>query len=258
MQDISIRAIRHLNEVDLIAAEDTRKTGKLLKHYNISSKLISFHEYNKWQRIAQILERLAMGDVALVSDAGVPTISDPGSELVKAVIEAGFKVIPIPGPSAVTAALSVSGFRASSFVFVGFLPRARSQRKKFLQTITTEKRTLIVFEAPHRMRSTIEDINEAFGNRRISVSRELTKLHEETFQGSPSEALNYFQKPKGEFTLIIEGSKTDPNPVSDETMMEELRYLRSQGLTAKDAAIRLNDLLNIPKNRVYKLWLKLS
>jgi len=256
LEDITIRAVRHLHEADLIAAEDTRKTGILLKHYGISTKMISFHEYNKWQRITQILDYIENGNVALVSDAGVPTLSDPGSELVQRVIEAGFKVIPIPGPSAVTAALSVSGFRGDSFIFVGFLPRVRSQRKKILKTLVTEQQTLILFEAPHRMRSSLEDIDEAFGNRRISIGRELTKLHEEIFQGSPSEALNYFQKPKGEFTLVIEGTKKRPEPVSDEAMIEKLEGLKSQGLSVKDAAIQLKEL-NIPKNRVYRLWLRL-
>ena len=257
LEDITIRAVRYLDEVDLIAAEDTRKTGKLLKHYGISTKMISFHEYSKWQRTTQILDHLATGDVALVSDAGVPTLSDPGSELVQRVIASGFKVIPIPGPSAVTAALSVSGFRADNFVFVGFLPRIQSQRKKLLKALATEQRTLIVFEAPHRMRSTLQDIDEAFDDRLISISRELTKLHEETFQGSASEAYNYFQQPKGEFTLVIEGSTKQADPVSDEALIEKLRGLKSQGLSARDAAVRLNELLDVPKNRVYRLWLKL-
>ena len=258
LEDITIRAIRHLDEVDLIAAEDTRKTGILLKHYGISTKLISFHEYNKWQRITRILDHIENGDVALVSDAGVPTLSDPGSELVQRVIKAGFKVIPIPGPSAVTAALSVSGFRGDSFSFTGFLPRVRSQRKKILKILATEQRTLIVFEAPHRMRATLKDIDETFGDRLISISRELTKLHEETFRGSASEALNYFQQPKGEFTLVIEGSTKQADQVSDEAMIEKLSVLKSQEISARDAAVQLNSLLGVPKNRVYRLWLRLD
>ncbi len=205
LEDITLRALRVLREVDLIAAEDTRRTLRLLNHYNIKKPLISYHEHNKLARIPEILKILEEKDVALVSDAGVPGVSDPGRELVAAALEAGFKVVPIPGPSAIPTALSVSGLPADQFLFLGYLPRKRSERRKLLSSVAEEERTLVAFEAPHRLRESLSDILEVLGDREIAVCRELTKLHEEIFRGKVSEALERFREPLGEFTLVLAG-----------------------------------------------------
>ena len=207
LEDITLRAMRILREVKLIAAEDTRTTRKLLARHEIRTPLMSFHEHNHVRQTPRILEALSEGDVALVSDAGVPTVSDPGAELVRKALELGIEVTPIPGASAVTAALSASGMPADRFTFVGFLPRRRRDRLRVLEGLASIETTLVVFEAPHRLRSTLEDILSAWGDRRMAVCRELTKKFEEVFAGPISEALERFGEPRGEFTLVVEGAE---------------------------------------------------
>ena len=208
-EDITLRALRVLREVDWVAAEDTRHSGQLLKHFQISARLISYHEHNAAQRIPQILKYLAAGQsVALISDAGTPAISDPGEELVRACIQAGIPVIPVPGPVAAVAALAASGLATGRFVFEGFLPLKASQRQARLQQLAQEERTVVLYEAPHRLQQTLQDLLAHCGPRRqIVLARELTKLHESFWRGSLAAALEHCaaQPPRGEFTLVLEG-----------------------------------------------------
>jgi 16S rRNA (cytidine1402-2'-O)-methyltransferase len=192
LEDVSLRAIRILREAKIIAAEDTRKTRRLLTLYNIKTPVTSYYEHNKLTKLDYIIELLSEGDVALVSEAGMPGISDPGYELIAAASKQGFTVVPIPGPSAVTTALAVSGLPTDRFLYTGFLPNRSSARRRALEAIASETGTIIVLEAPHRITATLSDILAVFGDRRLAIGRELTKLHEEIFRGTVSEALAHF------------------------------------------------------------------
>lgn len=205
LEDISLRALRLLKEVKLIAAEDTRTTRHLLNAYNINTPLTSYHEYSGKAKLEYLLDYLEREDLALVSEAGMPGLSDPGYKLIVAAIERGIPVVPIPGPSAVITALVVSGLPTDQFIYLGFLPRRAGQRQRLFTSLVDERRTMVAFESPHRLRETLCDIEEILGDRRISVSRELTKLHEEVFRGRVSEARRHFTEPRGEFSLVIEG-----------------------------------------------------
>jgi len=205
LEDISLRALRLLREVKLIAAEDTRTTRRLLNAYNIKTPLTSYHEHSKKAKLDYLLDYLEKEDLALVSEAGMPGLSDPGYELIIAAIERGILVVPIPGASAVITALVVSGLPTDQFLYLGFLPRRKGQRQRLLSSIVDEPRTIVAFETPHRLRKALSDIEEILGNRRLSVCRELTKVHEEIFRGRVSQAREHFVEPRGEFSLVIEG-----------------------------------------------------
>ena len=205
LEDISLRALRLLREVKLIAAEDTRTTRRLLNAYNIKTPLTSYHEHSKRAKLDYLLNYLDKEDMALVSEAGMPGLSDPGYELIVAAIERGISVVPIPGASAVITALVVSGLPTDQFLYVGFLPRRKGQRQRLLSSIIDEPRTIVAFETPHRLREALSDIEEILGDRRISVCRELTKIHEEIFRGRVSQAKEHCVEPRGEFSLVIEG-----------------------------------------------------
>jgi len=205
LEDISLRALRLLQEVKLIAAEDTRTTRHLLNAHNIKTPLTSYHEHSKRAKLDYLLNFLEEEDLALVSEAGMPGLSDPGYELIVAAIERGISVVPIPGASAVITALVVSGLPTDQFLYLGFLPRRKGQRQRLLSSIVDEPRTIVAFETPHRLREALSDIEEILGNRRLSVCRELTKVHEEIFRGRVSQAREHFVEPRGEFTLVIEG-----------------------------------------------------
>jgi 16S rRNA (cytidine1402-2'-O)-methyltransferase len=208
LEDITLRALRILSEARLIAAEDSRHTRKLLNHYEIKTPMLSYHEHNKLVRIDEILAKLDGGDVALVSDAGTPGLSDPGYELVRATIEAGHNVSPIPGPSAPIAAIVSSGLPTDAFLFVGYFPRKPQERKRFLQELVDEKRTIIAFESPHRLSKSVADLAQVFGpDRPVVLCREMTKLHEEFFRGTSGEMVEKVrgENPRGEVTLIIGG-----------------------------------------------------
>jgi len=205
LEDISLRALRLLQEVKLIAAEDTRTTRHLLNDHNIKTPLTSYHEHSKRAKLDYLLNYLEKEDLALVSEAGMPGLSDPGYELIVAAIERGISVVPIPGASAVITALVVSGLPTDQFIYLGFLPRRKGQRQRLLSSIVDEPRTIVAFETPHRLREALSDIEEILGNRRLSVCRELTKVHEEIFRGRVSQAREHFVEPRGEFTLVIEG-----------------------------------------------------
>jgi len=205
LEDISFRALRVLREVGLIAAEDTRRTRNLLKAYDIKTPMTSYHEHNKKAKLPYLLSRLEREDVALVCDAGMPVVSDPGYELVAGAIEREVPIVTVPGPSVVTAAIASSGLPASEFIFLGFLPRRKGPRRRLLEAIKLEPRTIVAFESPHRVVEAMKDILGVLGDRRIAVCRELTKLHEEIFRGRVTEAIDHFAEPRGEFTLVIEG-----------------------------------------------------
>ncbi|HUG33782.1 MAG TPA: 16S rRNA (cytidine(1402)-2'-O)-methyltransferase, partial [Anaerolineales bacterium] len=211
LEDMSPRAIRILHEVSLIAAEDTRHTVQLLNHFEIETPLTSYFEHNKLSKLDFILDRLSTGDVALVSDAGTPAINDPGYELVRAALASGFDVLPVPGPSAPISALAVSGLPTDSFLYLGYLPHKKSERRKFVGYIANLSYTLIFLESPHRIVESLEDLLAAFGDRRICVAREMTKMFEEYWRGTLSGAVEYFksQPARGEFTLVVEGKSKE-------------------------------------------------
>jgi 16S rRNA (cytidine1402-2'-O)-methyltransferase len=257
LEDISFRALRILSEATLIAAEDTRKTRHLLTAYGIKTPLTSYHEHSKEAKLFYLLSRLERGDVALVSQAGMPGISDPGYELVAAAIERDISIVPIPGPSVLVTALAVSGLSTSEFIYLGFLPRRKGQRIRLLQRIADEERTIIAFEAPHRLVTTLEDILDILGDRRMAVCRELTKVYEEIFRGTVSAALAHFREPIGEFTLVIEGKPKGERAVTA-PLEEELRRLYQEGLSAKEAVSQVAKVTGVPKKELYRAWLRLG
>ena len=212
LEDLSPRAARVLGQVPMVAAEDTRVARRLLSHLGAHPRLISFNEHNWAQRLDTVLQTLEQNDVALVSDAGMPGISDPGRELVAAAAALGARVESVPGPSAVTTALAVSGLPADAFQFLGFLPRRRKDRQERLREASSSPLTQVMFEAPHRLRATLEDIANAFADRHLAVCRELTKLHEEVFRGTATEALEHFQSPRGELVLVLAGAPPGKSP----------------------------------------------
>ena len=257
LEDLSPRAARVLRSVALVAAEDTRVTRRLLNRLDAHPRLLSFHEHNWRERLGPVLQALEEGDVALVSDAGMPGVSDPGRELVAAAGERGFRIESVPGPSAVTTALAVSGLPADAFTLMGFLPRRRSERQARLREVAASPFTLALFEAPHRLRATLEDIAAILGDRPMAVCRELTKLHEEIFRGTPSEALAHFATPRGEFVLVIAGAAPEAPPEGDaDSIRRFLLERRSAGIRGRDAVAEAVGRFSVSKNRAYQLWLE--
>jgi 16S rRNA (cytidine1402-2'-O)-methyltransferase len=256
LEDISLRALRILKEVVLIAAEDTRQTRKLLARYEITTPLTSYYEHNKLAKLDYILTTLEGKDVALVSDAGMPGLSDPGYELIKAAIARGIPVVPVPGPSALVTALAISGLPTDSFVYLGFLPRRQGERRRLLGSLAGEKRTLVAFEAPHRLRKSLADLADVLGDRQIALARELTKIHEEVWRGSLSQALEHFEQnpPRGEFTLVIAGAGDEAQAIWDEEQVRSaLAELLSEGLDKKEAIKRVAKAAHWPRRQVYKM-----
>ncbi|MFZ5879235.1 MAG: 16S rRNA (cytidine(1402)-2'-O)-methyltransferase [Chloroflexota bacterium] len=259
LEDLSPRAARVLRESVLIAAEDTRHTGSLLKHFEIKTPLTSYYEHNKLTKQDYVLGKLAEGDVALVSDAGTPAINDPGYELVRAALAAGFDVRPVPGPSAPIAALTVSGLPTDAFLYLGYLPHKSGERRKALAQIGNLRYTLIFLETPHRLLDSLTDLLSVLGDRRISVSRELTKLYEETWRGSISGAMAHFtaKEPRGEFTLVVEGQQTvDGARWSEEQLLSAIRDEAQSEKSASQLAGELADQSGWKKKEVYTLILK--
>jgi 16S rRNA (cytidine1402-2'-O)-methyltransferase len=256
LEDISLRALRLLGQVELIAAEDTRTTRHLLNAYNIKAKVTSYYEHNKIAKMGYILDCLKEGDVALVSEAGIPGLSDTGYELISVAIEQGIQVVPIPGASAVTTALVASGMPTDQFLYLGFMPRRKGDRRRLLESIANEARTLIIFEAPHRISDTLEDALEIFGERRIAVCRELTKIYEEIFRSTLSQAIIHFSQPRGEFTLVIEG-KVQAKPDVTKSIEENLIKLYKQGATVKEVIAKFHKT-GIPKKKLYQAWLRIT
>jgi 16S rRNA (cytidine1402-2'-O)-methyltransferase len=260
LEDMTFRAVRILQAVDAIAAEDTRHTGKLLHHFQITTPQVSYHEHNRITRTGELVERLQNGQaIALVSDAGMPGISDPGYELVKACVEAGLTVVPIPGCSAVVAALIASGLPSDRFVFEGFLPTKPKDRRAHLERLKSESRTLVFYEAPHRLRQTLQDLLILGGDRAIVLARELTKLHEEFWRGTIAEAIDQYRdrEPLGEFTLVLAGAELNPLLLSDDALKAELQALLNQGISRSEASRQLAQQTALPRRQIYQLALSL-
>ncbi len=262
LEDITVRAARILTSVPMVAAEDTRVTRRLLNHLDAKPRLVSCNEHNWSRRLSVLLEALDSGDVAMVTDAGSPGISDPGSGVVAAVAEAGYEVVSVPGVSAVSAALSVSGFPADRFTFLGFLPRRRAERTAALNEAATLGQTLVIFEAPHRLKATLSDIADALSDPPLAVCRELTKLHEEVWRGAASDALDYFAEPRGEFTIVIgpvssEISSADGEPViTVDAAREALIQRRAAGMRGREAVAEVVAATGLSRRVVYGLWVE--
>ncbi|MEE9365348.1 MAG: 16S rRNA (cytidine(1402)-2'-O)-methyltransferase [Dehalococcoidales bacterium] len=258
LEDISLRALRVLREVRLIAAEDTRKTKRLLNAYGIQTPMTSYHEHNKKTKLDYILNYLKEDDVALVSEAGMPGVSDPGYELIGAATQASITIIPVPGPSAVITALVVSGLPTDRFLYLGFLPRKAGARKQALKSVVQEPGTLLILEAPHRLQSTLNDLQLVLGDRQIAVCRELTKLHEEVFRGTISQAIAHFTEPRGEFTLVIEGKREEKYRKSSEDIEKQLCDMHQSGVKAKEAIARVAEETGLSRRELYRAWLKMN
>ena len=260
LADLSERAVKVLSEVDFIAAEDTRNTGHLLSYLHIQKPLVSYHEHNKRERGEQICDRLQAGEsCALVTDAGTPAISDPGEDLVALCAERGITVTSIPGCCAGITALTLSGLPTRRFTFEGFLSVNKSERKKHLDSLKNEPRTMIFHEAPHKLKSTLADLRETFGDtRRISLCRELTKLNEEVLRLTLSEAVTYYEEnaPRGEYVLVVEGAEEGSNTAevfwADMSIPDHVAHYVAQGMTKKDAIKTAAKDRGVPKNEVYQ------
>lgn len=256
LEDLSSRAVRVLNEVDFIAAEDTRVTAKILNHIGVKKSLISCQKYNETERSEQIVSRILKGEnAAFCSDAGTPVISDPGGALVSKALDNKVTVVPVPGPSAVVTALSVCGLRCERFCFEGFLPTPKGKRKERLEELQNEKRTLVFYEAPHKLQRTLHDLLSYFGNRKITICRELTKLHEEIWRTDIEEASTYYDvnSPRGEYVLVIEGTKEEKSlEMSLEDAADIARKYMEEGYSASDAAKKAAKETGFTKSDIYK------
>ena len=256
LEDITLRALRVLREVSLIAAEDTRHSGRLLKHFDIKTPAISFHEHSDPARIAEIVDALSNGDVALISDAGTPGISDPGFALVKAALAAGISVSPVPGPSALTAAIPASNLAPDGFLFLGFLPRRKQERRAALTTVRDLPYPLVLYEAPHRLIACLDDILETLGDRPLAIARELTKLHEEITPTTVGAARDRYatETPRGEFVLIIgpEPQTESIITIDDPAVLDLLRERLASGDSPSAAARTVAKELGLPRSAVYE------
>jgi len=265
LEDLTLRAIRTLQEVDLIAAEDTRQTLKLLSHLGVHKPLVSYHEHNQRTAGPALIERLQNGEnVALVTDAGMPAISDPGEDLVRLALEASLPVVPIPGPTAFATALVVSGLATQRFVFEGFLPVKKKERREALERLRLESRTVILYEAPHRLTDTLAELAETLGERPMAVARELTKLHEEVLRGTPAQLLAHFRDhaPRGEFVLVISGAGSNagaaPEEVTPESLAAAVAALEATGVDRKAAMKQVANRFGLTKRDVYQAVLELK
>ncbi|MHB1133736.1 MAG: 16S rRNA (cytidine(1402)-2'-O)-methyltransferase [Chloroflexota bacterium] len=260
MEDITLRALRVLREARLIAAEDTRATRNLLGRYDIHTPVTSYYEHNKLAKLEQVLGALDAGDVALVSEAGMPGISDPGFELVREAVARGLSVVPVPGASAPVTALAVSGLPTDGYLYLGFLPRRAAERRKFLAQVAAEPRTLVAFEAPHRLLDSLEDALAVLGNRPLAAARELTKLHEEVVRGSIDEVLAHYRvvAPRGEFTLVFGGRSREEESPDPAAASARLRELRQAGRKGREAVDEVATTSGLPRREVYRLWLALG
>lgn len=260
LKDITLRALETLENVDIIAAEDTRQTQKLLNHFGIRVPLTSYHEHNKRNKGSYLIEELQKGkQIALVSDAGMPGISDPGTDIVKACLAGNIIVIPIPGPSAVITGLVASGLDTGGFVFVGFLPRGKKEKQNFLIKIASEEKTLVFYESPHRLKESLEVMKECFGERQCCIGRELTKIHEEFIRGSISEVLDKLNgcTIKGEITLMVEGQKNKiENKASWEDIDRQFQNYLEEGYSKKEAVSKTAKILGFSKREIYNRFMK--
>lgn len=261
LEDITFRAIRILKEVDLIAAEDTRQTLKLLNHYEINKPLISYHRHNEEVKQELLIEKLKEGqNIALVSDAGTPVISDPGEVIVKEALKENIKIIPIPGACALINALIASGLDTKEFSFYGFLPLNKKLRIEKLKEIKKENKTIILYEAPHKLTSTLKDLKEILENRKIVVARELTKIHEEYLRGTVEEILEQYKEPKGEHIILIEGTEnkeeTEEEKLKKEMTIEEhYNYYERQGFSKNEIIKKIAKDKGVSKNEIYQMFI---
>ena len=262
LQDMTMRAIQTLKDAMLIAAEDTRSAHNLLAHFQISTPVTSYFEHNELKKLDAILDALARGDVAVISEAGLPGLSDPGYELVRAAIAHNIRLVPIPGASALTTALVASGLPTDQFVYLGFLPRQKSARRKLLQAVVNEVRKLVAYDAPHRVRASLEDIERVLGNRPVCVARELTKMYEEFFRGTVSQAREHFfaHAPRGEFVFVIGGAAGAihelPKAWSDARVKKEMKRLMKEGLSRTDAAKQMAKESGRERREIYQLTIQ--
>lgn len=264
LEDITLRVLRTLQEVDLIAAEDTRNTIKLLNHFEISTPMTSYHEYNKFDKAALLVQKLLDGtDIALVTDAGTPGISDPGEEIVKQAYRAGVTVTSLPGACACITALTLSGLSTRRFAFEAFLPHDKKERRVLLEQLKSETRTIILYEAPHHLRSTLTELFQVLGNRTVTLCRELTKLHETVKLSTLEEAILHYEthEPRGEYVLVLEGiSQTELDNQARAaweslTLPEHMQYYLDKGYTKKDAMKQVSRDRNVPKREIYQALL---
>lgn len=252
--DITLRAINTLKEVDIIAAEDTRHTLKLLNHLQISKPLISYHRHNEEVKSEDLINKLLEGkNIAVVTDAGTPGISDPGEEIVKEAIKNSIEIVPIPGACAAINALIISGLSTKEFVFLGFLPLNKKLRNNKLEEIKNEHKTIIIYEAPHKLKTTLEDLKSILLNRNVVIVKELTKIHEKVIRGRIEEIIKECENPKGEFIIMIEGAKKEleENNLNKLTIEEHYKYYEEQGLTKKDIIKKIAKDRNVDKNEIY-------
>lgn len=259
LEDLTYRAVRILKECDFIAAEDTRVSAKLLRHLEISKPMVSYYEHNRKQRGGEIVQRILSGEsCALMTDAGTPAVSDPGEDLVALCAEHGIPVVPIPGACAAVCALAQSGLQSAYWCFEGFLPVQKKPRKQRLELLSRETRTMIVYEAPHKLRGTLADLHAALGNRRIAMAREITKLHEECLRMTLPEAVAYYEEndPRGEYVLVIEGASAEAAEDSEEVKMQRARErvaeLTAGGMTPRDAVRQAAKDCGVRKNVLYQ------
>ncbi len=254
LEDITLRAIRILKEVDLIAAEDTRHTLKLLNHLEISKPMISCHRHNEEIRCDNLIKELKSGkNIALVSDAGTPGICDPGEEIIKKSIEENIKVIPIPGACAMINALICSGIDTKEFNFLGFLPLNKKSRKEKIEEIRNSNKTIIIYEAPHKLKNTLNDLSEILEDRNVVLARELTKIHEEFIRGKVSELIDKAEELKGEMVIIIEGSnKKQENELNNLSLEEHYNFYEKQGFNKKEIIKKIAKDRNVNKNEIYR------
>ncbi len=259
--DITLRALEVLKSVDLIAAEDTRQSLKLLNHFNIKKSLISYHKHNEQGKSEELIDRVRNGEnIAVISDAGTPGISDPGGIVLKKCIENGIDVEVLPGATAFTTAIIYSGLDTSAFIFRGFLPRENKEKKEFVESLKDRRETIIFYESPYRVIDTLTFLKENFGNRNIAICRELTKLHEEIYRGSLEEAICYFNDniPKGEFVLVLQGKSLEEirnenvAKWEDMSIKDHIIYFINQGMSKKDAIKQVSKDRELPKSEVYK------
>ncbi|WP_148205615.1 16S rRNA (cytidine(1402)-2'-O)-methyltransferase [Symbiobacterium thermophilum] len=261
LEDVTHRALRILRSVSVIACEDTRETRKLLQHFQIDTPTTSYHEHNKRKAGPALIRRLLDGeDVALVSDAGMPAISDPGEELVRSALDAGIPVVPVPGPTALVTALVASGLPTGRFAFEGFLPHKGRERRRALERLKDEERTLILYEAPHRLLETLHDLRETLGDRPMTAARELTKLHEEYVRGTVSQVIDHFNRnaPRGEFVLVVQGAEAEapvagaPDPA---LLAGEVAAFVAQGMDRKLAMKEVAQRFGVSRKAVYQALL---
>jgi len=261
LEDITLRAIKILKNVDLIAAEDTRRTSKLLNHFEIDTSMTSYHEHNEKQKAEKLISRLKENDdfeLALVSDAGVPGISDPGFELINRAVKAGIEIIPVPGPTALISALIVSGLPMGRFVFEGFIPREGQDRENRLNKIKKESRTIILYESPQRIITTLKDLQSSLGDRQVAVIREISKVHEEKIYGTFSKVLSELKDKeiKGEIVIVVAGrekaEKVEEEPWEEMDIVEHVELFMENGYTKKEAIKKVAEIRDLPKRKVYK------